>query len=143
MSIRFGAGGLGLPGEAAVAGGVHVPSLRWPDGVDNNPPPVRVRQLPAPGLGDRRDDLPGSAETVDALVPGDVVDHGAEAWGQCPGAAARVGPGQLRDRVDLVAQAPARDGPAWARSLAGPRGARRAVCRRHRRGRARTTDRDK
>jgi hypothetical protein len=41
---------LGLPGEAAMAGGVDVPSLRWPDGVDNNPPPVRVRQLPAPGL---------------------------------------------------------------------------------------------
>ena len=47
---------LGLPGEAAVAGGVHVPSLRWPDGVDNNPPPVRVRHLPAPGLGDRFQD---------------------------------------------------------------------------------------
>jgi len=56
---------------------------------------VAVRWLRAPELGDGGDDLPGHAQTTDALVSGDVGCYEPEERCQRHGYSEGVGPGQL------------------------------------------------
>ena len=54
-------------------------------------------------------------QTAPELVSSHVVAHQPEERGQRTGIATSVGPGQLQDGLDLVAQAPARYGTARTR----------------------------
>src|SRR6266851_8795490 len=87
-AIRVRAGVLGLPAEAAVAGGIRVPALRRADGVVDDTAPAGLQRLPTPGLGDGGHDFPGHAQASDPLVPSDVVGHRPKAWRERPGTAA-------------------------------------------------------
>src|SRR3954468_11666994 len=60
----------------------------------------------------RRHDFPRHAQAIDDVVPSDLVGHGAEERRQCAGAATSSRFGQLRDRLDMVAQIATSHGPA-------------------------------
>jgi len=96
---------LGLPPEAAVARRVRLSSMQQSDGVDDKPPIAGLHQLPAPCVGDGRHDLSGYEEAADAVVPRNLVGHGAKAWHQCAGPSARPRAAEVRDGLDLAAQA--------------------------------------
>ena len=64
---------------------------------------VAVCELRSPGLGNRRNDLPGHAHPADVLVPGDLVGNHTEERCQRSGAAAGIGAGKLPDSLDLAA----------------------------------------
>jgi hypothetical protein len=54
-------------------------------------------------LGDRRDNLPGHAETAHGLVPGDVGRHQPKERRQCYRTATGAWLGELRHGLDLAA----------------------------------------
>ena len=54
---------------------------------------LAVRRLRTTGFGNGGNDFPGHPDTVDGLVPGDVVDDESEEWDQRPGTAAGSGLG--------------------------------------------------
>ena len=108
----------------------YIRRLRWPNGfvcpacgVMDDPSEMSRGGCCAghvPGdVADGRHHLRGDAQAAADVVPGDVVRHQPEERRQCPGAAAGAGARQLRDGLDVAAQAAAGHGPAWPRLPCG------------------------
>src|SRR5271166_5235962 len=87
----------------------YIRRLRWPDGFVCGCCGVG---LPWQHVADSRHGVPGHPQAIADLVPCDVVHHQSEEWRQRPGLAAGVGPGQLRNGLDVDAQTAQSDGPA-------------------------------
>ena len=95
-----------------MAGRVCLPRVRWAVGVGDQAKSPGLRLLRLSGLADGGDHLPGHPETTAGVVPGNLVGNDAKERGQCAGVAADLGFGQLRDCLDVAAQAPPGDGAA-------------------------------
>src|SRR3990170_6565612 len=76
--IRCGAGVLGLPADAAVAGGLRLPTLRRADGLDDDQPPAGLRQLSTPGVaeGARQQSDPAELRGVAGARPTAIIAVG-------------------------------------------------------------------
>ena len=106
----------------------YIRRLRWPEGfvcphcgVSGEPwtmsdELLRCRSCHATHVADGRHDLRGHAQAAADVVHGDVVRHQPEERRQRARAAAGAGARQLRDGLDLAAQAAPGDGAAWPRS---------------------------
>src|ERR1019366_5063773 len=99
----------------------YIRRVRWPDGfvcgvyrgaLDNGARGISMQGVPWQHVADGRHSVPGHPQAVADMVPCDVVHHQSEEWRQRPGLAAGVGPGQLRNSMDVDAQTAQSDGPA-------------------------------
>ncbi len=91
----------------------HLPGMRrgW-RAVDDVAGPIAVSRLQVGDLADGRHGVPGHAQAAADMVSGDVVCHQSEERRQRARAATGARAGQLRDGLDLAAQAAPGDGPA-------------------------------
>ena len=64
--------------------------------------PTAMCGMPTSDVADRGDDLRGYAETVAALVPGDVVCDESEARRQCAWGSTNTRPGRLSNGLDMA-----------------------------------------
>src|SRR5450432_311727 len=97
-----------------MAGGLSLPALRGHSLLAGAVRPDAMSAVWSPDLGDGWYDLPGHAQAFGGLVPGHVLAGEPEERSQRPGPAEGAGIGQLQNRVDMVAQAAARDGTTGA-----------------------------
>ena len=136
----------GMPGvypAPALAGWVRLPALRRERrAVDDVGWAAAVPELSRAHLADGRHDLRGHAQAAADVVPGDVVRHQPEERRQRPRPAAGARAGQLRDRLDVAAQAAPGDGPAGPRSPRRRGRGRRNLRRRPGKGQAGPGDRE-
>ena len=101
---------------AALAAGVSLPDLLC-QRLGNPSRAVALRPVRSGNLGAGWDDFSGQQAALGGLVPGDVAGGCPEEWRQRIGIAARVGFGQLPDRLVAVAQVAPGDDPARPRPI--------------------------
>ena len=121
-SIRHGGSLPGLLGGVSLARRLRVSSLRASPSLSSRAPTVAVWHVPIPGLADRGYDSPQYEDTADRVVLGGVSGRHRQAGVVGAAAPAATGVDPLRDRMDVAAQAPARDGERRSRALAWRRG---------------------
>ena len=112
----------GLLGGVSLARRLRVSSLRASPGLSSRAPTVAVCARAVPGLADRGYDSPQYEDTADRVVLGGVSGRHRQAGVVGAPAPAATGFDPLRDRMDVAAQAPARDGERRSRALAWRRG---------------------
>lgn len=96
--------------------------MRHAVGLDDQPEPAGVWEMPVPGVANGGHDLSGHAKTADAVVPSDPVgDHTQENWASALGLQRILGLGSY-GRLDLAAQVLPGDGATGPRSAQRPSG---------------------
>ena len=118
-----------LRSTPALARRVRLPSVRRGRGtLGDGAGRAHVYGVQRGNLADSRHGVPGHPQAVADVVSGDVVHHQPEERGERLGPAASAGPGQLRDGLDLAAQAAQGHGAARARAAHWRNRDRRDLC---------------